>query len=354
MSTPQSQPQRDDDDLLLEAVAEEQTGRPLPEAPEGAHPRIPESVSRRLRDRSAGVEFDPKAVRSPRPAESAASGQAPSAPAAEQASPETQQVESTTTAPASAARPASSSGRVVAPPVPEPVLDRPGGNPVETDASAGGPEPVPAGEPAVSADSAEAPDAATPAEPAAEPAEAAERTETAEPSAAETGDQAADSAVDSRERESAALPAPVDPHQERPTRRSRMAQLPAEERRDRPTALSGGLPAGQRPVRDGSTPAPWGRLAPQSGTGRDDALSLAAPAPKPVSAQDAGGEADAVAPSAVTAGERKDTEQPTSTSAPVPAAEKDTPAGGAFTTTRIVLLVVLLLLIIALILLFVL
>lgn len=67
MSTTPHQPERDDDDLLVAAEAEAQERPARVEEPEDLHPRIPASVSRRLQDRSAGVEFDPKAVRSTRP-----------------------------------------------------------------------------------------------------------------------------------------------------------------------------------------------------------------------------------------------------------------------------------------------
>lgn len=280
MSTIPNQPDRDDDDLLLAAEAEDASPHPLPEAPEGSHPRIPASVSRRLQDRSAGVEFDPKAVRSTHPSSDVA-GQHP-----------VDVAEPTTTAPAPASTGGPSSGRVVAPPVPEPAaLRQPSSAHEET-----APEPTsPTEEAAASA-----------------PAE---------------------------------LPAAMDPQQERPTRRSRMAQLPAEERRDRPTALSGGLPQGNRHTHDDSTPAPWGRLAPH-GNEHDAALSLGAPAPKPISSDD-------VVPGQAPAAVRNDGAG-TPQSATAPAGPDAEEPRGAFTLTRIVLGVILLLLVIALILLFVL
>lgn len=236
MSTTPHQPKRDDD-LLLAAEADGAAPRPLPEAPEGSHPRIPESVARRLRDRSAGAEFDPRAIRS------------------------------------------SSTSDGVA----EPASD---------------------------------------------------------------SEQVAD------EQRSSSRPTPVGAQDARPTRRNRMAQLPAEERRERPTALSGGLPSGKgRTAEDDAKPAPWGRLTPQSGPeqGTAPALgapALGAPAPKPVSAADM----EPGVPSASVQGDATGAGEPASDEAAAHApAQRD-----AFTTLRIVLGVVLLLLVIALILLLVL
>lgn len=273
MSTTPHQPERDDDDLLLAAEAEAQERPARVEEPEVVHPRIPASVSRRLQDRSAGVEFDPKAIRSTRP-------EAPS-------------------------RPTRPTPRVVAPPVPEPTVTR---------AEPAPPADVPAQEPAGTASERAAAPEPTTSAPA--PAAATE-SETGAMRSAETSGAAG-----------AGLPAAG-----RPTRCSRMAQLPTEERRDRPTALAGGLPSGRRPASDDAAPAPWGRLVAHDQHDVVPALSLGAPAPKPISAEDVDPGQGAPDDSVAEAG-------------------ADGTGRGTFTTVRIVLGVVLLLLVIALVLLF--
>lgn len=271
-----AQPERDEDDLLLEAEASGTAAPPRAQDPEGTHPRIPESVARRLRDRTAGVEFDPHAVRG-------ASSVRPS--------------ESPTTAPASASRPA---------PVPSPA-------PQAT------PEPAPDAPAEADVDPTPEAPAGTPAEPA---------PVVGEPTA-------------SGEWPSSSLPAPTGHEEERPTRRSRMTQLPETERTVKPTALSGGLPQGQRAgASEDDRPAPWGRLAPQQESGREGALSLWATTPKPVTA------ADVSVPRAAGT-------EPSVGDAAAEGSESSEPVR-TFGTTRIVLGVILLLLIVALILLVVL